>query len=512
MNDARPIDRRALLRAMAVLPAAMGGAAALAGPAEAAAGRAHPANGRAPGAALAQVAAPAPALASASADYTNPLVEQRADPHIFKHTDGLYYFTATVPEYDRIILRRSATIAGLSTAPEQVIWTRHSTGEMAAHIWAPEIHFIDGRWYVYFAAGRSDDVWRIRMYVLQSSGPDPFTSTWTEKGRLVTPWETFSLDASTFVHAGVRYLIWAQQPPGTAVNSSLYIARMSDPWTITGTPTLLSTPTYSWETVGYKVNEGPSVIIRNGRVFMTYSASATDANYCLGLLTAPASADLLDASSWTKSANPVFTSNAATSQYGPGHNSFTVSEDGRSDILVYHDRSYRDISGDPLNDPNRRTRVQKLYWKADGTPDFGIPVSDGVTPGRLASHALPGHHLRHYDFRARLDADVSPLADSQFRIVPALGGNGGVALESANYPGYFLRHRDYEAWVDKNDGSALFAADSGFHRRPGLADPSGVSFESVNFPGRYLRQRSSLLYLEAADTSTAHADATFHLD
>ena len=175
----------------------------------------------------------------------------------------------------------------------------------------------------------------------------------------------------------VRYLIWAQAEPGIETNSNLYLARMGgSPWMITGAVTRLTVPTYDWETRGFKVAEGPSVIQRNGRVFLTYSASATDANYCLGMLTAPASADLLDAAAWTKSPTPVFTSNDASGQYGPGHNSFTVSEDGRRDILVYHDRGYRDISGDPLNDPNRRTRIQQLDWNTDGTPNFGIPVPD----------------------------------------------------------------------------------------------------------------------------------------
>ena len=79
---------------------------------------------------------------------------QRADPHIFKHTDGYYYFTATVPQYDRIVLRRATTLQGWRRAAETVIWRRHTSGEMGAHIWAPEIHFINGRWYIYFAAGR----------------------------------------------------------------------------------------------------------------------------------------------------------------------------------------------------------------------------------------------------------------------------------------------------------------------------------------------------------------------
>ncbi|MEU4835733.1 family 43 glycosylhydrolase [Streptosporangium sp. NPDC023615] len=457
---------------------------------------------------------PVAAHASPAVQYTNPLAAQRADPHIFRHTDGYYYFTATVPEYDRIVLRRATTVQGLSTAPETVIWRKHTSGEMGAHIWAPEIHFINGKWYVYFAAGRADDVWRIRMYVLESSAANPLTGSWTERGRITTPWDTFALDASTFVAGGVRYLTWAQQEPGIATNSNLYIARMgANPWTITGPTTRLTVPTLAWETRGYKVAEGPAVIQRNGRLFLTYSASATDANYCLGMLTASASADPLNASSWTKSAGPVFASNASTGQYGPGHNSFTVSEDGQSDILVYHDRNYRDISGDPLNDPNRRTRVQKVHWRADGTPDFGIPVADGVTPVRLMSHDTPGSAVRHWDYRARLEANVSPLADSQFRLVTGLSGSGTVSLESTNFPGYYLRHRDHAAWVEKSDGSTLFRADASFTRRTGLAGSGTVSLESVNFPGYYLRHRAGQVWVEQNDgTAAFRGNASFVLE
>ncbi|MFE9022765.1 family 43 glycosylhydrolase [Streptomyces sp. NPDC007808] len=458
---------------------------------------------------------PAPAAqaavpASPAVTYTNPVAEKRADPHIFKHTDGYYYFTATVPEYDRIVLRRATTIQGLSTAQEVTIWTKHTSGVMGAHIWAPEIHFIDGKWYVYFAAGATNDVWAIRMYVLEGTGANPLTATWTEKGQIRTQWESFSLDATTFVVNGVRYLAWAQRDPSVNNNTDLYLAKMDTPWSITGTPVMLSRPTYSWETVGYKVNEGPAVIQRGGKVFMSYSASATDSNYCLGLLSASASADLLNAANWTKSPTPVFTSNAATGQYGPGHNSFTVSEDGKSDVLVYHDRNYRDITGDPLKDPNRRTRVQKLYWKADGTPDFGIPVADGVTPQRFSSYNFADRFIRHWEYRARIEAGVSPLADSQFRVVTGLTGSGTVSLESTNFPGYYLRHKNQEVWLERNDGSAQFKADASFHRRAGLADSAGASYESYNLAGRYIRHYAYLLYVQTPSTATDRADATFY--
>ncbi len=452
-----------------------------------------------------------PVQASPPVQFTNSLIAQRADPHIWKHTDGYYYLTATVPAYDRIVLRRSTTLQGLASASEQTIWTRHASGEMGAHIWAPEIHFIDGKWYVYFAAGWSNDIWRIRMYVLENSSANPMSGTWVERGRIVTPLDTFSLDATTFTHNGSRYLAWAQND-GVVTGTSIYLARMTSPWTITGTPVKISSPTYAWERVGHNVNEGPAVIKRNGRIFMAFSASATDANYCIGLLTASDTANLLSASSWSKTSTPVFVSNANTSQYGPGHNTFTVSEDGQSDILVYHDRSYRDISGDPLNDPNRRTRLQKLYWNADGTPNFGIPVSDGITPVRLRSQNVSNGYIRHYNFRARVEANVTVLADSQFRIVTGLAGSGTVSLESANFPGYFLRHKNFEVWVERNDGSSVFRSDASFLRRAGLADAAGVSFESYNFAGRYIRHSNSLLYVQAVSAATDRADATYYTE
>ena len=309
---------------------------------------------------------------------TNPLIQQRADPHVIRHSDGFYYYTATVPEYDRIVLRRSQTIAGLATAAEQVIWRRHAQGEMAAHIWAPEIHFIDGKWYIYFTAGRSDDVWAIRLYVLENASANPLEGTWTEKGQLKTAFESFSLDATTFEHRGQRYLVWTQRPlePKDA-GTDIYIARMRNPWTIELPQTSISSPTAEWETRGHKVNEAPSVLIRNGRVFIAFSASATDSNYCIGLLTADENANLLDRASWKKSSQPVFASSEANGQYGPGHNSFTIAEDGKTDVLVYHARDYKEIKGEPLHDPNRHTRVQALQWNAGGTPNFGVPVKDG---------------------------------------------------------------------------------------------------------------------------------------
>jgi GH43 family beta-xylosidase len=235
----------------------------------------------------------APMVAAEPPDYVNPIVRQRADPWVYRHSDGWYYFTASVPEYDRIELWRAAGIQDLGAATPVVVWRKRDSGPLSANIWAPEIHF------------------------------------------------------------------------------NLYIAAMKNPWTIRGTQVRISKPEFDWETQGFWVNEGPAVIKRNGKVFITYSASATDDRYCIGMLTAEDTADLLETGSWRKSRTPVFQSSSQAGIFGPGHNSFTT--EAGYDILAYHARSYRDIVGDPLYDPNRDTRVQVLGWKDDGTPDFGTP-------------------------------------------------------------------------------------------------------------------------------------------
>jgi len=314
--------------------------------------------------------------------FDNPLLRQHADPQAMLHTDGRYYVAATAPEWDRIEIRRTRDLNMLSTAEMKVIWRKHASGPMSAHIWAPEIHFIDGRWYLYFTASRADAIWEVRPYVLSNDSRDPFQGEWKELGRIETGWDSFSLDATTFTHEGQRYFVWTQRgrTPVEQWNegrgTNIYIAAMSSPTQISSAATLLSKPDYDWEKRKYEVNEGPAVLIRNGRVFITFSASAIDANYCLGLLTASAEADLLDPQSWSKSSEPVFRSSESAGVWGPGHNSFTTTPDGKTDLIVYHAREYREILGSELADPNRHTRAQVLHWKPDGTPDFGAPDPD----------------------------------------------------------------------------------------------------------------------------------------
>lgn len=316
---------------------------------------------------------------------TNPLIPQRADPFVLRHRDDYYYFTASVPEYDRIELRRAPTLPGLAAAAPVAVWHAPASGPASSLIWAPELHYIDGAWYVYFAAAPSreirDGLFQHRMYALRCAADNPLDGPWEFLGQVHSGIDAFCLDATTFEHRGQRYYVWAQKAPQIAGNSNLYIAPMATPTQLAGEPVLLTRPELEWEVQGFLVNEGPAVLVRHGKVFVSYSASATDERYCMGLLWADADADLLDPASWHKATQPVFATDAERQVYGPGHNSFTVSADGRQDLLVYHARNYRQIEGDPLWNPDRHACVQPLQWDAQGMPVFGRPLREAQIGG-----------------------------------------------------------------------------------------------------------------------------------
>ncbi|MFX4305687.1 family 43 glycosylhydrolase [Exiguobacterium sp. A1_3_1] len=307
----------------------------------------------------------------------NLVLEQRADPWVYLHSDGYYYFTASVPEYDRIELRRATSLHELKDVEAVTAWVKPDTGPMSDLIWAPELHHIRGKWYLYFAAAKSREIvnglFDHRMFVLENGSDNPLEGEWIERGQIETQWDSFALDATVFEHQDVHYLVWAQKDPSIEGNSNLYIASLKNPWTIQQPQVMLTKPELDWETKGFLVNEGPAVLKRNGQIFITYSASATDENYCMGMLSASEDADLLNPDVWEKSLRPVFATNEAAGQYGPGHNSFTVDEQGR-DIIVYHARTYTEIEGDPLYDPNRHTRAQIFTWSIDKKPYFDKPI------------------------------------------------------------------------------------------------------------------------------------------
>lgn len=310
-----------------------------------------------------------------SVKYNEPWIMQRADPYVILADDGWYYFTASVPAYDRIVLRRAKSLALLQDAPEKTIWLKHESGPMSKHIWAPELHYLFGKWYIYYAGGEMEDEWKIRPYVLECQGQDPWEDEWIEKGKMRRAaddefsFEAFSLDAHVFENKGEWYYVWAEKVSVGKQISNLYIAKMENGYTLKTVQVLLTTPDYDWERVGFWVNEGPGTIKNNGKIYLTYSASETGISYCVGMLVADEDSDLLDPKSWDKSRYPVLMTSEEHGIYGPGHNSFTKDENG-NDIIVYHARTEAEIVGNPLYNPNRHAMLMKVMWDAEGNPKF----------------------------------------------------------------------------------------------------------------------------------------------
>lgn len=308
--------------------------------------------------------------------FNQPWILQRADPFVL-YENGWYYFTASVPAYDSIVLRRSRTLEGLAEAEEKVLWVKHESGIMSEHIWAPELHFLFGKWYIYFAGGDKDDVWEIRPYVLECTGDDPYEDAWVERGMMQCAdddpfsFRAFSLDATVFEDNGTWYYIWAEKVGVGKQISNLYIAKMESATKLATVQVLLTTPDYDWERHGFWVNEGPGIIRRGDKIYLTFSASETGIYYCVGMLTATSGKDLLDPLNWKKDRYPVLGTDASKGLYGPGHNSFTVDEKGR-DIMVYHCRTEEKIEGNPLYNPNRHAFLMPVLWDENDRPVFSF--------------------------------------------------------------------------------------------------------------------------------------------
>ncbi|MFF1610011.1 family 43 glycosylhydrolase [Amycolatopsis sp. NPDC058278] len=313
------------------------------------------------------------AAGTSAATFTNPLSQHGPDPWLQYHNG--YYYLATTTWNSTITMRKSRTLGGLAAAPDTVVFTL-TRPNGAGTMWAPEFHLLTGpngpRWYLYYVAGREPyDLGTQRIHVLESAGTDPM-GPYSFKADLLDPTQdnTWELDPSILQLDGKLYLL------GTFYNGSQpdFIRPLSNPWTASGTRHILSSPTYSWETVGGAVNEGAEVLQRNGKTFIVFSAShCSTPDYKLGILTYNGG-DPLQQSSWVKSAQPVFQRSAANSVFGPGHNGFFKSPDGTEDWIVYH--ANNSVNGGC--DTNRTTRAQKFTWNADGTPNFGTPVALGT--------------------------------------------------------------------------------------------------------------------------------------
>ena len=315
--------------------------------------------------------------------FTNPLLPSGADPWVIQ-SHGFYYYMNTTGK--NLTIWKTRDITDLKHAEAKVVWTPPDSGPYSHEIWAPELHRMGGRWYIYFAADAGSNESH-RVFVLENALADPLQGDWKMKGKLSGPEDRWAIDPSVFEIHGNAYAVWSGWDGPTNGSQKIFIAKLKNPWTLGSKPVVISTPELPWEKVGdlaqtnrideiphVDVNEGPEILEHDGKIMLIYSASGCWTDYYeLGMLTAHKNSDLLKSSSWIKSSKSVFWQSPEASVYAPGHNTFFKSPDRKEDWILYHGNSEPGQGCGELRSP----RAQPFSWKGDGTPDFGRPLPLG---------------------------------------------------------------------------------------------------------------------------------------
>lgn len=317
-----------------------------------------------------------PPAVSAST-FTNPIIRSQAagDPWVIRHA-GAYYFTATLDENAGLWVWKSATLTGLDSGEKVQVWAAPAAGAMSAQIWAPELHFLQGRWYLYFTASDGTDAHH-RHYVLEAETGDP-QGLYKAPVRVDPSLESYAIDGSVLqLPNGQLYWMYCAQ--------GVWIAPMDSPTSVRPERACFIEGSEDWERAwllsgatwgqadSYWI-EAPQALYHAGRVFVAYSAGHTAAEYYLGLMELTGQ-DPLDPAAWIKHPGPLFGPYEGPdgAVYAPGHNCFTTSPDGQEDWLVYHgkERYAGDFAG-------RLVRAQRFGWAEDGLPELGRPLPSGV--------------------------------------------------------------------------------------------------------------------------------------
>jgi GH43 family beta-xylosidase len=303
---------------------------------------------------------PSPPELAVGLHFTNPVAPDGQDPWVIQR-DGFYYYC-----YSRrggIYVNKNRDIVKAIQMDGKKIWEAPAGTRYSSQIWAPELHFLGEKSFVYFAASDSDNK-NHRMYVLEGKSPDPM-GDYSFRGELKTPEEKWAIDGTIMQFDNGLFFIWSGWEGNENVQQNLYIARMKDPLTIEGERVLISEPEYDWERIGRPlINEGPGVLKNDeGDFFIIYSASGswTD-HYCLAQLRLTGENPMIPAS-WTKKRNPVLASSEDV--ISPGHASFVRSPEGTQNLIVHH------AAKEPGSGWDRNIHIRTFTWDGEGNPDFG---------------------------------------------------------------------------------------------------------------------------------------------
>lgn len=323
-----------------------------------------------------------------------PFLAGRADPEVIKF-NGKYYFTSTTENSGNknIYIRESDTLVGLKDAEEHLIFDAAKGTQFGYYTpqqhWAPELHEIGGELYLLFAANQNND-FDIQCMVmkLKTDGNPKSYEDWNfltrylnKDGGMLTDavgYGGITLDMTHFSYNNKNYVVWAQRNFGkNGGTSDLWIGETSadKPWQLINDPVMIIPCEYGWERNGTFVNEGPFTIIRDDKLYLTYSGGATNETYCNGMATVQLSddVDFLDPAVWEKSNYPILTSFSNQGYYGPGHNSYVMGDDGQL-VNVMHGRTGTNGGG------SRHTFLRNVHFGIDGEPILNMTQDREILP------------------------------------------------------------------------------------------------------------------------------------
>jgi len=306
--------------------------------------------------------------------YSNPVGDREApDPFVtYDGVTGYYYLLYTRGKEVRIY--RSRHIATIMNDESLKVFGVPEHGVYGC-IWAPEMHKIDGRWYIYTCgatepSGRE----RRRLFVLRSKSEDPFDGF--EFAGFPDP-GLAAIDPTVFVaDDGTIYMSYAAENRGNRI----HIRRMSSPTEFDGGSVMICEAEHEWEKVPPYVGdstivEGPFFVRSpdRSRLFILYSANGCWSDqYRLGVLEYTGG-EMVSKEGWKKYPDFIFGSGNGT--FGPGHMSFFLSPDKSQTWMAYHSMHESNVN---VRWAPRYLHFQELKFTDDGFPANSEPLPMNV--------------------------------------------------------------------------------------------------------------------------------------
>ena len=353
-----------------------------------------------------------------SISFGNMIRTNGADPWLFTY-GGSYYYIATGGS--ALTLYRAANLGDFPTAAGRVIYRPEEGKEWSKNLWSPEIHYFSASdvgtdaagWYCFVggSSGEADESGSVnsgqRAYVIKCLDGDNLLGRWghpvtgeVNVPQLVTFPDSDYNDAelcggcSVIRIGGKPYITFVSEVGrGTSdFHQVICIAKFKNPWTVVGTPTVICTPTYDWETGGYgfagwdesgnqkwypKVVEGSTAVYGDdGSVFIVYSGSGYwTPYYCLGQLTYKGGNPLL-AANWVKKSEPIL--QKTDELCGTGHASYLTDLSGNR-WICYH--AYR---GSTTTNADGTRKARNAFVEP-----YSVNAKTGVVIGDGSTYAAP---------------------------------------------------------------------------------------------------------------------------